>query len=257
MPDQITDALDEVPVRPRARRTPRTDWRLGGTTVRRWREGVLAVALVSLGVSLLAGLLIGTLWSSSLAPVVGTAVVGIGMLVPVVWAFSRSRPIGLLRFRAVDLLYGLALGGLLRMTQGWLEVGVGGSGALPSVGSAGEGAPLSWWLAEALPSIVVAAPLEELFFRGVVLVALYTVLRRPFGKLAAGIAAGLGSAGLFVAIHALASTATVDATLSLLLLGLTCGALVLLTGRLWGAVLVHVVYNATFVLLAVAGTALG
>jgi len=49
----------------------------------------------------------------------------------------------------------------------------------------------------------------------------------------------------------------VDEVISLSLLGLVCGLLVMLTGRIWPAILVHVVYNGTFVVLALAGTYLG
>ncbi|MCP2638122.1 CPBP family intramembrane metalloprotease [Microbacterium sp. HD4P20] len=239
-------------------RQPRTDWRLGGRTVRAWREGLLAVALISLGIALLAGTLIDTLWESPLAGPVALALMWIGMLVPVVLALTRSRPIGLLRVRWIDLLYGVALALLLRLMQGWLAQGLGGDRSLPSVTLVDGRLPTSWWLTDGLASIVIAAPLEEFFFHAVVLVALYTLMRRPFGKTAAGVVAGLVSTALFVTLHALAGGALpVDQVVSLLLLGLTCAALVLLTGRIWGAVIVHALFNATWVVLVVLGTIWG
>ena len=239
-------------------RKRRTDWRLGGQTVRAWREGLLAIALISLGVTLLAGTLIDTLWESPFAATAALAVVWIGMLVPVVWALTRSRPIGLLRVRWLDLLYGVALALLLRLVQGWLAVALSGVDSLPSVTLVDGRLPTSWWLSEGVASIVIAAPLEEFFFRAVVLIALYSLMRRPFGKVTAGVVAGLASTAIFVAVHALTGvTLPVDQMVSLLLLGLTCAALVLLTGRIWGAVLVHAVYNATWVGLVVAGSAWG
>ena len=67
---------------------------------------------------------------------------------------------------------------------------------------------------------------------------------RPFGRLTAGLVALLVSTGLFVLVHGLdRSTLAAGCVLSLALLGLVCGLLVLLTGRIWGAVLVHVVFN--------------
>jgi membrane protease YdiL (CAAX protease family) len=45
--------------------------------------------------------------------------------------------------------------------------------------------------------------------------------------------------------------------ISLALLGVVGGLLVVLTGRIWPAVLVHIVYNGSYVVLALAGTFLG
>ncbi|GAA5093739.1 hypothetical protein GCM10025760_24260 [Microbacterium yannicii] len=235
-------------------RAPRTDWRLGGRTVLRWREGLLAVALISLGLGVVAATVVSQFWLSPWAAASATILIGIGMLVPVVWAFSRSRPVGLLRFRAIDLLYGLVLGALLRTTQGWLQ-GMGGSPApLPSFSRVDGAISVTTVLGDILAPVLVAPLLEELFFRGVVLVALYTVLRRPFGKVAAGVGAVAGSAALFVVAHAMLGSTSVDGIVVLTLLASVCGLLVILTGRIWGAVLTHAVFNATFVVLALAGT---
>ena len=69
----------------------------------------------------------------------------------------------------------------------------------------------------------------------------------------AGAVAVVVSTGLFVLLHSLTGALAVDEVISLSLLGLVCGLLVVLTGRIWPAVLVHVVYNFTFVVLALAG----
>lgn len=219
---------------------------------------MLAVALLSLGFTLLAGTAIDMLWDSPIAAASAVALIWIGMLVPVLWAFSRSRPVGLLRVRWLDLLYGVGLAFLLRLTQGWLAVASGGDGSLPSVTLVDGRLPGSWWLTDGAASVVVAAPLEEFFFRAVVLISLYTLMRRPFGKVAAGVVAGLASTALFVAVHTLTGVApAIDQVVSLLLLGLTCAALVMLTGRIWGAVLVHVIFNATWVALVAVGSTWG
>jgi membrane protease YdiL (CAAX protease family) len=73
--------------------------------------------------------------------------------------------------------------------------------------------------------------------------------------IAGGIAV-VASTGLFLLAHGLDAVA-LDQVVSLALLGLVCGLTVVLTGRIWGAVLIHVVYNGSFVLLALAGTLLG
>ncbi len=231
----------------RASHQARTDWRLGGRTVYRWREGLLAVALISLGAGVLLGSLVAAVWDSPWAAASATAIIWIGMLLPVAWAFSRSRPIGLLRVRALDVLYGLVLGALLRTTQGWIEGLDGAPAAWPGPASVDGSLPLSSVLFDVVAPVVVAPVVEEFFFRAVVLVALYTVLRRPFGKLTAGLVSALGSTALFVVVHGISGAADVSGVVSLSLLGLVCALLVLLTGRIWGAVLVHVVYNASYV----------
>ncbi|MGU3645863.1 CPBP family intramembrane glutamic endopeptidase [Microbacterium sp. C23T] len=253
-------ASDEVPVEEEAPRRSRrsshearTDWRLGGRTVFRWREGLLAIALISLGAGVLLGSLVAAVWDSPWAAASATAIVWIGMLLPIVWAFTRSRPIGLLRLRAVDVLYGLVLGALLRTTQGWIEGLDGTPAEWPGLVQVGGSVPLSSVLFDVVGPVVVAPVIEEFFFRAVVLVSLYTVLRRPFGKLTAGTVSALGSTALFVLVHGISGAADVSGVVSLSLLGLVCALLVLLTGRIWGAVLVHLVYNASYIaLMAVA-----
>jgi membrane protease YdiL (CAAX protease family) len=235
----------------------RTDWRLGGRTVHRWRSQVLAVALLGVGIGVLLGSVLTLVLPGSWAGLAATAVLWLGMLVPIVWAFARSRPSGLLRIRWLDLLWGLGLGVILRMVQGWLSVAAGGSGALPSYPSIGGSLPAGFLFTDVLSPVVIAPVIEELFFRAVVLVSVYTLLRRAVGKLMAGACAVVVSAALFVMLHSLTGALSVDAVISLSLLGLVCGSLVMLTGRIWPAILTHVVYNGTFVVLALAGTYLG
>lgn len=250
-------AEDAAPRRSRrSSHEARTDWRLGGRTVYRWREGLLAIALISLGAGVLLGSLVVTVWDSPWAAASATAIVWIGMLLPVVWAFTRSRPIGLLRLRAVDVLYGVVLGALLRTTQGWIEGLDGTPAEWPGLVQVGGSIPLSSMVVDVVGPVVVAPVVEEFFFRAVVLVSLYTVLRRPFGKLTAGMVAALGSTALFVVMHGISGAADVSGVVSLSLLGLVCALLVLLTGRIWGAVLVHVVYNASYVALALLASAM-
>ncbi|MEV5071128.1 CPBP family intramembrane metalloprotease [Microbacterium sp. LMI12-1-1.1] len=244
------DAPVDEPAPRRSRRgshEARTDWRLGGRTVLRWREALLAVALVSLGAAVLLGSLVATVWDSPWAAASATVLIWIGMLGPIVWAFTRSRPIGLLRLRAIDLLYGLVPGALLRTTQGWIEGLDGSAATLPTLLQVDGSWALSTIALDVVAPIVVAPLVEEFFFRAVVLVALYTVLRRPFGKLTAGLVAALASTALFVLVHGISGDGGASGVVSLSLLGMVCALLVLLTGRIWGAVLVHAVYNASYV----------
>jgi membrane protease YdiL (CAAX protease family) len=247
---------EDAPPRTRHRRRRRTDWRLGGRTVLRWREGMLAWACIVFGVMLLAGSALQVFLPGTLSALIGTGLAWVGMLVPIVIAFSRSRPVGLLRLRPLDLLYGVALGLILRLTQGWLEMAAGGSGALPSYPRIGGSLPDGWWFTDAVSPVVIAPLVEEFFFRAVLLVSVYAVLRRAFGGVIAGGIAVVASTGLFLLAHGLDAVA-LDQVVSLALLGLVCGLTVVLTGRIWGAVLIHVVYNGSFVLLALAGTLLG
>lgn len=176
------------------------------------------------------------------------------MLVPTVLAFRRSRPVGLLRFRPLDLMWGLGLAVVLRIVQGLLAQSIAGESSLPSFTTIGGGTADGWWLDGIIGAVLIAPVIEEIFFRALVLVTVFTMLRRPLGHLAAGIIAAMGSTGLFVLAHSMTGAVSVDTVIATTLLGFTCSAIVLLTGRIWGAVIVHAVYNASYVALAVVGT---
>lgn len=174
------------------------------------------------------------------------------MGIAVVSAFRVGRPAGLLEFKALDLLWGVSLGVGLRLCGGIAasvnEQQFPGSGpnatgsggdwteAVLRTGAAGVGGPL----------------IEEFFFRAIVLVAVFELLRRSVGIPAAALTAALSSAGLFVMLHAVFQPVTLIDGVLLVALGLGCSAIVLLTGRLWGAVIAHATYN--FVLLSIVAT---
>lgn len=222
--------------------------------MRRWNAEMLGWALLGLGAGALGGYFLGG--------TLGTVVLWAALLVPVVFAYRRGIPRGLLRIRAVDVLYAVVLGGVLRVVQGWLAVVFGGSGSLPSYPSLDGGPPAFWWLEDLLGGALVAPVVEEFFFRGLLLVVIFTLVRRFAGNDGAGVGLGgfvavAASTGLFVVTHFLTGPLSADAAVSLTLVGLVCGMLVVFTGRIWPAVLVHIVYNGTGVLLTVAGTLLG
>lgn len=158
---------------------------------------------------------------------------------------------GLFRYRAVDLLWGLGLGLALRFMQGALS-GANAS-AFPSVSDSGESLR-GWVVAQAVPAGGFGPVIEEVFFRAVLLVALFELLRRSSGSLAAGVAATLISTGAFVCLHAAFAPLTLVDALSLAIVGAVCANLVLLTGRLWGAVLLHAMYNLSFLSLVAIGS---
>ncbi|MDZ8201345.1 CPBP family intramembrane glutamic endopeptidase [Microbacterium sp. SSW1-59] len=254
--ERLEHLPEESPVRRdrSRRRSRRTDWRLGGRTVRRWREWVLAVALGGLGMGVLAATAVTVLWPGMSSA--ATVLLWAGMVGPVVFAFTRSRPAGLLRVRAIDVLFGLTLGVMLRLVQGWLEAASGGGADFPAFERIGGRLPDGWVFADVVAPVIIAPAVEEFFFRAVVLVALYTVLRRPCGAVVAGVAAVLFSSGLFVLVHGLIGDLALDQVVSVGLLGLVCGTLVLLTGRIWAAILTHAAFNGAWVALALVGTAL-
>jgi membrane protease YdiL (CAAX protease family) len=245
--------------RPKRRRTPsrRRTWIEGGTSVQHWGWEVVGWAVLGLGAGMVAAAALNEFAPQPLGSTLSLLVLWVAFAAPVIFAFARSRPRALLRFRPLDLVYGIALGILLRFAQGWIEMLAGGSGAWPSYPSAGGELPGGWLFDELLAATLVAPVLEEFFFRGLVLVAVYTAVRRIAGRGVAGFAAALVSTGLFVISHAVLAPIPWDAAVSLTLVGLVNSLLVLLTARIWAAVLVHVVYNGLWVALATVGTLLG
>ena len=141
--------------------------------------------------------------------------------------------------------------------RGWISVAFGGSAALPSYPLIDGRLPSLWWFTDVVAVVTIAPVIEELLFRGVLVVALFTVFRRRAGRGVAGLVAVLVSTAVFVLVHAIDLGSSPDRAISTALLGLVCGTLVVLTGRIWPAVLVHVLFNVSFVALAVAGTYLG
>ncbi|MFJ6653839.1 lysostaphin resistance A-like protein [Microbacterium sp. NPDC091313] len=249
------ERADGEPGRGRRRRPsrPRT-WLEGGTSVQLWGWELIGWAVLGLGAGLIAAAALNEFAPQPLGSTLALVVVWVAFAVPVGFALARSRPRALLRFRPLDLLYGIVLGMLLRTVQGWLAIAAGGTGAWPSYGGA---LPSGWLFDQVIAAIVIGPVLEELFFRGLVLVAVYTAVRRIAGKGMAAFAATLVSTGLFVIAHALLTPLTWDATVALALVAIVNCLIVLSTGRIWGAVIAHIVYNGLWVALATVGTLLG
>lgn len=179
------------------------------------------------------------------------------LAVPVILGLSRSIPRGLFALKPVDLLHGLVLGIALRLVQGAVQGVVDGSAPLiPSYPLTDGPVPLQALITDTLSGVVIGPVIEELFFRCALLVAVYTVARRRWGPEVGQCATLAVTTILFVAAHALIFPTSVDQTITLALVGLTCGLLVVRTGRVWGAVLTHVTFNAALLLLTVAGTVL-
>lgn len=248
-----TFAPESAPSRTRHRR----DWRDGGRTVKPWDEGVLAIALVALGVALLIAAAIRGFDPGATASTVAGIVVLVGMLVAVAIAFVRAKPRPLLKLRAIDVLYGLAFGLLLRVVQGWLAVAAGESGALPSYAASQQALGTVWLFVDVGTLVLVAPIVEALFFHGVLLVTAYSVVRRIAGRTPAFYTALVLSTVAFIATHVWTSGTSWEAWATPLVVGASCALLVLFTGRIWGAVFVHFVFHATFAALAAMGTLWG
>ncbi|WP_241493669.1 CPBP family intramembrane glutamic endopeptidase [Microbacterium testaceum] len=129
-------------------------------------------------------------------------------------------------------------------------------GEFPTLASLDGAFPTGWLLTIGLPAAIGAPVVEEFFFRAVVLIAIYQILRRSVGTGAAIATAVLMSAGGFVLLHAVGGVLTLQDGIQLFVVGSTCGLFVVLTGRIWGAVLTHLTYNATYLLLLVVGSVL-
>ncbi|KTS60084.1 Abortive infection protein [Microbacterium testaceum] len=236
---------------PRRRRERQVwDWRLSRTPGRTWDPQVLAVSLVVLGAGVFGGG-IANRFLGTAGPVVSSWVLWVSMAVVVALAFVSARPRGLLKIRSIDLLWGVALGTALRLVQGWLSGA--DHNAFPSPATLDGQLGADWWLQQALPAVVVAPLLEEFVFRGVILVAVFQILRRGLGPAAAGATALLVSAAAFVLLHGMAGVVTLVDGIQLFAIGAVCALVVLLSGRIWGAVLVHLVYNLTYLALALTG----
>ncbi|WP_181373548.1 CPBP family intramembrane glutamic endopeptidase, partial [Microbacterium sp. HMWF026] len=111
-----------------------------------------------------------------------------------------------------------------------------------------------WVLGEALPLGFIGPAVEELFFRCVLCVCVFQILRPRNGALVAGWGATLASSGLFLGFHAVMGPLTAWNVTQLFVVGVTTAVMVLLTGRAWSALFAHVVYNGSFLALGVAGT---
>lgn len=240
-----------APGRGGVRRRVRLDWRRGGDRRRRWDAVVLSVALMGLGVGIVFGGAANRLVVASNS-LLSSVILWSGMAAAVAFALTRARPRGLLKLRGVDLLWGLILGVVLRLLQGWMS---GSAGIpFPTIATLDGELPQGWWLQQALPAGLIAPLVEEFFFRGVVLVSTYIVLKPAVGNLAAAFSALLFSGGMFVMVHAINGSLSLVDGVQLFVFALTCSLLVLLSGRIWGAVIVHITYNLSFLALLLTGT---
>ncbi|MBW9122406.1 CPBP family intramembrane metalloprotease [Microbacterium trichothecenolyticum] len=227
-----------------------------GSTIggRAWRHPWVALAVAAVGALLAAAVI---LWLPSLHfalsgwPLVVVALVDLLLLsAPLLGAVIVAARVtherfaaatGLRGFSWIDLVAGLGVGLIARAL---VEL------AAPSAGGLGGGLVMDSGFVAAtivgLVGAVLVTPLvEELFFRGLLQRALGDALAGA-GRWVAGAVAVLFSTALFAGLHALAAGAFVPTGLLVgtLAVGLGCGVLTLLSGRLAGALIAHVTFNA-------------
>lgn len=166
---------------------------------------------------------------------------------------SLGRDFGL-RFHPLDLLWGLAIGLLARLVASLIEIaGYGQMGT--TAPTLGETVYDGWWLFGSLLAPVLLAPfIEELFFRGLLLRAVLgvTVANRNGRGLSMGIAIVV-SGVVFALLHVLEAgsiSAVVVVGVSTFLFGAAAASVAALTGRLGGAIVAHVTFNALVIVPA-------
>lgn len=157
---------------------------------------------------------------------------------------SLARDFGL-RFRPIDLLWGLAVGMLARVFASLVEIGGYGQMGGGAV-TLGETVHDGWWWFGALIAPVIVAPvIEELFFRGLLLRA---TLKYLTGAVVMRNAVAIVLSGaVFAVLHVLeagSGTVAVVVGISTFGFGLAAATLVILTGRLGGAIIAHITVNA-------------
>lgn len=219
-------------------------------------ESAFAPAAVGVTVAMILIVVVGStrFTDERLALLLGYLCVWVPLLAAIVVAGGRRGAAfwvrGLrLTVRPIDLIWGLGVGLLARTVASLIEIW--GYGGIGSTGvRLGETAYDAWWVFGTLLAPVLLAPvIEETFFRGLVLRAVHgQAAARGASWAAAPIAVGV-SGLTFALLHLMAlnlnSTTTVVVVGSVtLIVGLATAWLSLATGRIGGAIIAHVTFNA-------------
>jgi len=157
-------------------------------------------------------------------------------------------------FRLIDVLWGVGAGLLMRGVTAGIEVVLigrmsGGGGVMLEID------PTMAWFILLVAPVIIGPVIEECFFRGFTLPAMRDATDASGARRSTATAiAVIGSAALFALLHTLESTSPTLALvtgLSTFAFGLVAGLLVVFTNRLGGAIVAHVVYNGSLILLIV------
>lgn len=192
------------------------------------------------------------------------SLIAYGALLAVIVVAARVRGIGSLaadfglRFQWVDVAIGFGVGIALRVVYFFIAAAaITVSGHTPERGNFDMPTAPLWVILNAFVLVVVVAPfVEELFFRGLLLRATRNRVLRRGGTAAKAAALSVAVSALgFSLMHLYESPDGVFLVilgLSTLLVGVANGIIVLLTGRLGGAIVTHAVFNGIAVALALA-----
>ena len=257
----MTEDLDAATRHPQIPQTASAEPAQPTQPSERWLTDAAAGVVLTVGAVVLVGFAAGRLWIPDTN--VGTLLSYLAVWVPLLGAvlfacFSHGtrslvRDFGL-RVRPIDLLWGLSIGLLARVVASLIELAVYGH-----VGSGaavlGETVHDGWFLFAAVLAPVLLGPfVEELFFRGLLLraVTATTTARGLSPRSAMGMAIG-ASALVFALVHLTgvhSANGMLVIGLSTLVFGLGAATVAALTGRLGGALIAHITFNALVVVPA-------
>ncbi|WP_292834505.1 CPBP family intramembrane glutamic endopeptidase [Microbacterium sp.] len=156
-----------------------------------------------------------------------------------------ARATGIREWRLTDLVLGLGIGLVVRAV---VEIFAPTTGTL--AGPLAGALPLGTLVVIVLGAVLVSPFVEEWFFRGLVLRALVDALSGA-GRMPAATVAIVVSTAAFSALHFVTSGGYVSIAqlIGTVGVGVGCGTLAVLTGRLGGAMAAHATFNAVGVVL--------
>jgi membrane protease YdiL (CAAX protease family) len=222
---------------------------------RAWRHPWVALAVAAVGALLAAAVILWLpsvraviwAWSLILVALVDLVLLSAPLLGAVIVAARVTQErltvaTGLRGFSWIDVVAGLGVGLVARALVELVAPSTGGlgGGLIPD-----DSSVMAAMIVTLAGAVLVTPVIEELFFRGLLQRSLGDALAGA-GRWVAGPVAVLFSTALFAGLHALAVGPFVPVGLLLgtVAVGLGCGVLTLLTGRLAGALTAHVVFNA-------------
>jgi membrane protease YdiL (CAAX protease family) len=175
------------------------------------------------------------------------------VLVAIAWPREAGATAVLgLRFRAIDLVWGLLVGCAARALSAAIDLALYGTSGLapqPLVGVR----PDAWFVLLGVVAPVLVAPLvEEAFFRGLAQRAATALCLRAMPAPAPQLVSVGVIAVLFGALHTIGIADPVQATYvfsTTLLVGIGAGALTAATGRIGAGLVAHAVFNGIAVAL--------
>ena len=150
-----------------------------------------------------------------------------------------------------DIVAGVLVGMLLRIVQGYLSDA--SERPFPSLSELPTGFVSDpFWGPASI--VVLGAFVEEIFFRGLLLIPIFCLIRGRAGTWAAAGTSTSISTIAFVLAHVALAGNNLQEVVQLSLISTTCATLVLMTGRILPAVAAHLTYNLTFLLIAAIGS---